>query len=149
MLPLHPHGRHVEIRALIAADVPRLRLKTVPTISRLPAGKKRNKIVVQSEGIRPVRQSTPPGHIHFHDGSFLSIIETWSVPAGDLLSYSYHYQQRSMFVRFDMDERKRPKFPQYHVHYSPLDKLHVPCGGRVELAEVFDMILKQLLPKSV
>ncbi len=126
--------------------VPEEKLRTsTPTITQDRA---EGVLVLSTEGPRVVRPSTPPAGIVFQDGSFLTLFEEWSIPGGELLQYSYHYQQRNLSVRFDMDKTKRKKVPQHHVQTSTLVNKHLPCGGPVDFGEVLDTVVSYLIHRS-
>ena len=147
MLPPAPFDRVVEMRALIAAAVRPgdLRDRT-PVINQEWSA---NTVLIYTEGPRIVRASTPPCGIVFGDGSFLTVFEEWSMPDGELLQYSYHYQQRSLFVRFDMDKKERRRVPKHHTQTSTLANKHLPSGGPVGLDAVLHMVVGQFLPRNL
>lgn len=105
----------------------------------------RSRFVIRTEGAGIADHKTPPCGVVFTDESFLTIYEEWSKTDNVLLGYSYHYQRGEMSVRYDMDEVPREGIPQHHIQTSGIEKIHAPCGGRVEIHEVLDMITHQIL----
>ena len=105
----------------------------------------RNRFVIRTEGAGIADERTPPCGVVFTDESFLTIYEEWSKTDNELLGYSYHYQRGTVSVRYDMDEELREGIPQYHVQFSGIESIHAPCGGRVEIHQVLDMITQQFL----
>lgn len=90
-------------------------------------------------------EDTAPCGVIFSDGSFLTIYEEWYKPDNGLLAYSYHYQRNDLSVRYDMDEQPREGIPRWHVQFSGIAKIHAPCGGRVGIEEVLEMIVHQFM----
>jgi hypothetical protein len=103
------------------------------------------RFVIRTEGAGIVDDTTPPCGVIFTDGSFLTIYEEWSKTDNELLRYSYHYQRGKVYVRYDMDMVPREGIPQWHVQFSGIEKIHSPCGGRVGIDQVLDMITQQFL----
>jgi hypothetical protein len=105
----------------------------------------RSRFVIRTQGAGIADETTPPCGVVFTDGSFLTIYEVWSKTDNELLGYSYHYQRGNMSVRYDMDEMPKEGIPQHHVQFSGIEKIHAPCGGRVEIHDILDMITHQFL----
>jgi hypothetical protein len=105
----------------------------------------RSRFVIRTQGAGIVDETTPPCGVVFTDESFLTIYEVWSKTDNELLGYSYHYQRGNMSVRYDMDEVPKEGIPQHHVQFSGIEKIHAPCGGRVEIHDILDMITHQFL----
>jgi hypothetical protein len=107
--------------------------------------KPKQRFVISTEGAGIADETTPPCGVVFTDGSFLTIYEEWSKPDNDILSYSYHYQRGKVSVRYDMDEEPREGIPRWHIQFSGIEKVHAPCGGRVSIEQVLDMIVRQFM----
>jgi len=103
------------------------------------------RFVLTTEGAGIADKDTAPCGVVFSDSSFLTIYEEWSKPDNKLLAYSYHYQRKNLSLRYDMDEIPREGIPKWHVQFSGIEKIHAPCGGRVGIEHVLDMIIHQFL----
>lgn len=141
-----PFDRLNVVRMQIVSTVPAGVLGTpTPTINQDSSVET---LLLSTEGPRIVKANTPPCGIVFSDKSFLTLFEEWSISTGELLQYSYHYQQRGLHVRFDMVKKERRKVPKHHLNTSTLLNKHVPCGGPVGVDAVLEMIVEQFLPRN-